>query len=266
MVRNAAVAGQFYPGREKALNEELDSMIPEVKGKIDVIGAISPHAGYMYSGGVAGEVYAKIKPKKTFVVISPNHTGYGARFALSSENWQTPIGKIDIDTSLLGSLEAKTSLVEIDPSAHAFEHSVEVQLPFIQRIAPSAKILPMTVQHGTLAELTEVAEAIADSIIDTQTEAVIIASSDMTHYESRESAEVKDKKAIEAVLKLDAEKLLQVVEENDISMCGYIPSAIMLLAAKKLGAKKAELVRYTDSGETTGDTLQVVGYAGMLFN
>ena len=264
MARSAAVAGQFYPGSEKALTEELDEMIPEVGERIDAIGAVSPHAGYMYSGRVAGEVYARIKPRKTFIVLSPNHTGYGARFALSLESWETPLGKIDIDTSLAEAVLAKTNLIESDTTAHAFEHSVEVQLPFVQRIAPQAKIIPITVQHGSLAELKEVAEAVSSSVREVKSEAVIIASSDMTHYESRKSAKEKDKKAIDAVLELDAEKLMKVVESNNISMCGYIPSAIMLMAAKELGAKKAELIKYTDSGEVTGDTLQVVGYAGII--
>ena len=151
-----------------------------------------------------------------------------------------------------------------DREAHIFEHSIEVQVPFIQKTAPDAKIVPITVLHGSIAQLQEVADAIASTITETGGDAVIIASSDMTHYESRESAKKKDQMAIQKILELDPEGMLQTVEGKNITMCGYIPASIMLMAAKKLNAKKAELVKYTDSGDVTGDTAQVVGYAGII--
>jgi AmmeMemoRadiSam system protein B len=264
MVRTPAVAGQFYPGTKAALEKNLDKMVPESSGKIDAIGAVSPHAGYIYSGATAGEVFAKIKPKATYVVLSPNHTGYGAPFALSVEPWQTPLGEIEVDKDFIAVLKQKTGLLKEDAQAHAFEHSVEVQLPFIQKTAPGAKIVPITVQHGSLDQLQEVADSLAATITETGQNAVIIASSDMTHFESRENAEKKDQLAIQKIIELDPEGLLQTVAHKDISMCGCIPAAIMLMAAKKLDAKKAELVKYTDSGEATGDTFQVVGYAGLI--
>ena len=264
MAREAYVAGQFYPGDKNRLIEELLDIIPENKNKINAIGAVSPHAGYTYSGAVAGEVYAKLNPKGTYVILSPNHSGYGADFAASAEPWRTPLGPVEIDRDLLGAAMRRTGLIVEDRTAHAFEHSAEVQIPFIQMTAPGAKIVPITVRYGSLDELKEVAEALAAAVKDKNGDALIISSSDMTHYESRQSAGRKDRMAIQKVLELDAEGLLDVVERNDISMCGYVPTAIMLMCAKALDASKAELVKYIDSGDVTGDTAQVVGYAGIV--
>ena len=264
MVRKPAVAGQFYPGTKEGLERELAKMIPNITEKVDAIGAMSPHAGYVYSGPVAGEVYARLKPKATYIILNPNHTGYGAQFALSTEPWATPLGEVEVDEKLINVLKKKTSLIEEDPSGHLFEHSAEVQVPFIQRIAPNAKIVPITCSYGDITELEDVSGAIAGAVEETGRNATIIASSDMTHYETRKSAEAKDKKAIEKILELDPEGLLRTVSKENISMCGYLPTAVMLMAAKKLGAKKAELVRYADSGDASGDTFQVVGYAGII--
>ncbi len=264
MVREAAVAGQFYAGDKGSLLKQLEAMIPDRPEKIDAVGAVAPHAGYIYSGAVAGEVYAKIKPKSTYIILSPNHTGYGDRFAALSEAWQTPLGVVDVDTDLLAAVMRNTDLVTESPDAHIYEHSIEVQLPFIQRTSPEARIVPITVRDGHLPELREVADTIASAVKETGRDAVIIASSDMTHYESRKAAKEKDKKAIQKIIDLDPEGLLSVVEGSNISMCGYIPTAIMLMCANKMNAKKGELVKYADSGDVTGDTVQVVGYAGIV--
>jgi AmmeMemoRadiSam system protein B len=264
MTRQPIVAGQFYPAGKDTLEEQLEDMIPDVSDKTDAMGAVSPHAGYMYSGSTAGEVYARLIPKDTYIIISPNHTGYGSRFSASSEPWSTPLGTVDIDRELLSAIMDETGLLKEDPAAHAFEHSVEVQIPFIQKTAPGAKIIPMTLSFGNIDEYRELAGAVVSGAKKLGRKVMVIASSDMTHYESRVSAAEKDRKAIQKVLDLDPEGLLEVVEKNDISMCGYIPTAIMLMCANKMGAKKAELIKYTDSGEATGDTEQVVGYAGII--
>lgn len=266
MVREPAVAGQFYPADKAKLTKELDSMIPKESHKVDAIGALSPHAGYVYSGQVAGEVYGRLKSKETYVVISPNHTGYGAAMSATSQSWRTPLGVVDVNKELLSSIMEKTDLIKEDPLAHMFEHSIEVQLPFIQYISPKANIVPITVGHGSLKELEEAALAIASALEKIKENAMIIASSDMTHYESRKSAKMKDEKAIQKILALDAEGLFNVVEENDISMCGYIPAVMMLMSARKLGAKKGQLIKYSDSGDVTGDTEEVVGYAGIIIS
>jgi len=264
MVRAAVVAGQFYPGDKDNLEKELNFLVPDIKSKIKAIGAIVPHAGYMYSGAVAGEVYARLAPGSTYLIISPNHTGYGKRFALSNEPWETPLGNVAINVDLLKNIRDGSRLIEEDPEAHIAEHSIEVQLPFIKKTAPSADVVPLTVQVGEIEELKEISEAIVLAIKTSGRDVVIISSSDMTHYESRETAEKKDKFAIDEILDLNAKNLLSVVEEKNISMCGYIPTAIMLFCAKKLGAKYAELVKYSDSGDVTGDIRQVVGYAGIV--
>ncbi len=264
MVRNPAVAGQFYSGDKEQLLKDLADMIPDCRDKKDAIGAVAPHAGYIYSGAVAGAVYANMMPKSTYVLLSPNHTGYGRRFAFSAEPWQTPLGTVDVDTDLLDAMCHRTSLLAEDETAHISEHSIEVHLPFIQRISPGAKIVPITVQYGNISEFQEVADAIAGAVTETKRDVVIIASSDMTHYESREAASKKDHLAIRKILDLNAEGLFSVVEEKNISMCGYIPTVIMLMCAKKLKAEQAKLIKYTDSGEMTGDTMQVVGYAGII--
>jgi len=264
MTRQAAVAGQFYPAGVRVLERDLRNMIPEGAKKIDARGAMAPHAGYMYSGSVAGEVYARIMPKTTYVIFSPNHTGYGVPFALSADDWETPLGEVPSDAALVKAILKKTPLVKEDRTAHLYEHSIEVQLPFLQTVSPGSRIVPITVQRGSLSDLKEVAGAVSSAIKETGSEAMVIASSDMTHYEPRKSAEVKDRMAIDKVLELDPEGLLEVVEKNDISMCGYIPTALMLMASRDLGAEKAQLVKYSDSGYVTGDDVQVVGYAGVI--
>ncbi|NQT32241.1 MAG: AmmeMemoRadiSam system protein B [Candidatus Omnitrophica bacterium] len=264
MTREPVVAGQFYPGGKDNLLRDLSEMIPDRKDKIDAIGAIVPHAGYMCSGFVAGEVYGKLKQKDTYIILGPNHTGHGSQFASCKESWLTPLGTVDIDIEMLDAMMRETDLITDDESAHAFEHSIEVQVPFVQKTAPSAKIVPVTVQNGTLPELEEVSEAIVSAMKGAPGSAMILASSDMTHYEPRNAAEKKDKLAIQKVIDIDPEGLLKVVMENSISMCGCIPSAIMLMCAKKMNALKSELVKYSDSGDATGDTSSVVGYAGMV--
>ncbi|MFH1837498.1 MAG: AmmeMemoRadiSam system protein B [Candidatus Omnitrophota bacterium] len=263
MARKTIAAGQFYPLDKEVLSRDLDGLVPENSEKIDAIGAIIPHAGYIYSGAVAGEMFAKIVPKDTYIILGPNHTGYGLSFASSNESWETPFGEIEIDEELLDAIRNGTSLIKDDISAHIAEHSIEVQLPFIKRTSPNAKIVPITVKHGEIGELKEIAAAISEAVKTIGSDAIVIASSDMTHYESRENAIKKDTKAIEKVLSLDAEGLYEVVENNNISMCGYVPSVIMLMTAKHMGAKEGRLVKYSDSGEVTGDVGQVVGYAGI---
>lgn len=197
--------------------------------------------------------------------MGPNHTGFGPAFSIMPEGaWQTPLGIVEINNSLAKAI-LKSSYVKEDTTAHAYEHSVEVQLPFLQFQNTNFKIVPMVIGQTDLETYQEVGAQIAAAIIETNVKdsSLIIASSDMTHYESQESAGKKDKLAIEAILALDEIKLWQNVHKFDISMCGYAPTIIMLAAAKKLGAKKASLIQYKTSGDTTGDYASVVGYAGI---
>ncbi len=265
MDREPVVAGQFYPGEESALKEQIKSFIDEGAKKEDVLGAILPHAGYVYSGKVAGAVYSRMVIPERFVIIGPNHTGRGRPFAVMVEGrWKTPLGEVEIDSDLAKEILAEGENLEGDEEAHSHEHSIEVQIPFLQYLTGDFRFVPIILSEGNLATYREIGAAIARAIRAKGEKVVIIASSDMTHYESQESAEGKDKQAIEAILELNEEALLKRVRHLNISMCGHAPVVTMLSAAKELGAKEAELVQYMTSGDTSGDYSAVVGYAGVL--
>jgi AmmeMemoRadiSam system protein B len=240
-------------------------MIDKNASKEKAFGIVSPHAGYIYSGPVAGALFSHTEITDTVVILGPNHTGIGHTFSLYKEGrWSTPFGMVDIDAGLSDDILKSSSLIKEDKTAHAYEHSLEVQIPFMQYFKKDFKIVPMVVSNASLDAYKKVAEAIAGSIKKTKSGILIVASSDMTHYESHESAKKKDKIAIDAILELDEKLLLEKVAEYDISMCGYIPTIIMLIAAKLLGAKKAKLIRYQTSGDVSGDYSAVVGYAGIM--
>jgi hypothetical protein len=197
--------------------------------------------------------------------MGPNHTGHGKPFSIMTQGtWAMPLGKVEIDSQLGKKILEQSSNLEEDVVAHLYEHSIEVQLPFLQYLKPDIKIVPIVLSHAPRAVFKEIGKAIAKAIKELQTESIIIASSDMTHYESQESARKKDIQAINAMLKLDEDELLKRVEEMNISMCGYAPAATLIAAARALGARRAELVKYQTSGDVTGDYSGVVGYAGIL--
>ena len=264
-VRNPSVAGQFYQGSKAGLTKEVSRLIDNETPKEDCLGAVSPHAGYIYSGMVAGKVISRIKFKESFVVLGPNHTGIGEQFAIvTSGCWRTPMGDVAIDSELAKAILSGSGFIKEDPSAHAYEHSIEVQLPFLQYLNGGFRFVPISVSYADSATLKKVGSELAGAIAKTKKGVVIISSSDMTHYESHESARTKDRKAIDAVLNLDEDMLTDEVKRWDISMCGFAPTVVMLSALKKLGAKKGELVDYKTSGDTSGDYTSVVGYAGIL--
>jgi AmmeMemoRadiSam system protein B len=265
VTRNPVVAGQFYPASASELKRMLKGMVAEKAKRQEVIGLISPHAGYIYSGAVAGAVISRIKFKDTFIIMGPNHTGSGKPFSIMTQGrWKTPLGEVEVDSALGKRILASSRYLEEDYSAHLGEHSIEVQLPFLQYFNTDFKLVPIMLAYAGGAIYKEIGKAIAKGIKESGRKAVIIASSDMTHYESQASAQRKDTQAIEAVLKLDEDELLKRVEEFDISMCGYAPAVSLIVAAKELGAKGAELVKYQTSGDTTGDYSSVVGYAGII--
>ncbi len=266
-IRKPAVAGQFYPGTKAALSKNVASLLKEGTKKEDAVGVISPHAGYIYSGQVAGAVFSSIKPKKTYIVMGPNHTGMGKPFSLSaSDSWATPLGEVALDKELTGAIKRNSRYVKEDDSAHIYEHSVEVQLPFLQSLKREFKFVPLVISYAGLEVYREIGKALATAVKESglKDECMIIASSDMTHYEAHEAAKKKDAKAIEAILELNEEKLVDYIEKFSISMCGYAPAAIMLVAAKELDAKAARLVKYATSGDASGDYSSVVGYAGVV--
>ena len=265
MVRNPVVAGQFYPESASQLKAMIEQLVDEKAAKEEVIGLVSPHAGYIYSGPVAGRVISRIKFKDTFVIIGPNHTGRGEPLSIMTEGiWKTPLGEVEIDSELAEQILTASSHLAEDYRAHQYEHSIEVQIPFLQYFKPDIRIVPIILAYSSGATYKEIGKELAKAIKDLSKEVVIIASSDMTHYEPQESAQRKDNKAIEAILDLNEDELLKRVDELNISMCGYAPAVSLISAAKELGATEAELVKYQTSGDTTGDYSAVVGYAGII--
>jgi MEMO1 family protein len=265
MIRQPAVAGQFYPKEAEGLKELLATLVDKNKDKKDIIGALVPHAGYIYSGSVAGAVFSQIKFKDTFVIIGPNHTGMGFPFSIVTEGrWATPLGEVEIDAVLAEKILESSQSLQADATAHRREHSIEVQLPFLQYIEPGFKIVPIAISHGNVELYKEIGRAIAGAVEITGREAVVLASGDMTHYESQDWAEKKDKQAIEAIINLDEDELSRRFTQQNMSMCAYSPVVCLISAAKKLGARAAELVEYRTSGDATGDYSSVVGYAGII--
>ena len=268
MSRIPAVANMFYHGDDARLKEQLTTFIRPVSDPKTVLAAISPHAGYIYSGGVAGAVFSKIRIPDAVVILGPNHRGIGAPVALSASGvWEMPSGPVSINEALANSiLKVSTSGIKIknDPEAHQMEHSIEVQVPFLQFLRPDVEIVPIALSHVGFDACQEIGQALAQGLQDYGKEVLLVASTDMTHYESRESAKEKDNLAIDRILSLDPDGLYETVAQHRISMCGVIPTTIVLEACKMLGADRAELVQYTTSGDVTGDYDQVVGYAGFI--
>ena len=283
-VRIPAVAGRFYPGRAEELLREVREFtstgkIPVEAGRIAAIGCVAPHAGYIYSGGVAGAAYSRLKIPERCVILCPNHTGKGRPLAImASTTWQTPLGEVVADADMGARLLRRFPALQEDSAAHRAEHAIEVQLPFLQALRPELKIVPIAVGTSDFDVLRGLGEALADVMVDRHEESrheedqkekrpektLLIASSDMNHYESDAITRVKDHKAIERVLAMDARGLWEVVMNEDISMCGFGPTIVMLTAAKLLGATSATLVKYATSGDVSGDYEAVVGYAGMI--
>lgn len=264
-VREPAVAGQFYPGRAETLLRDLQRYTAIPGEKVRAIGCVVPHAGYMYSGHVAGAVYSKLELPNRFVILCPNHTGMGKPLSIMSEGtWFTPLGEAPIDTELAQVLRQHLPLLEEDEDAHRSEHAIEVQLPFLQTSVKEFKFVPITVGTSRFETLYALGQAIAAVLNALQEPVLIIASSDMNHYESDEVTRVKDKRAIAPILSLDARGLWETVSTQHISMCGFGPTTAMLSAAKQLGATKAELIKYATSGDISGDRTAVVGYAGII--
>ncbi len=263
MNRAAVFAGSWYPDNSTEIIDYVDLKAKRKKA----LGAMCPHAGWIYSGATAGKVYSKLQPVSTYILIGPNHSGLGAPVSLFAEgSWATPLGPLEVDNALAKAIQERDGFAIFDTTAHAKEHSIEVQLPFIKLFNHHAKILPIALGDYNQATCQRLGCAIADSLRaqHKENDALIIASSDMSHYLTEQDAEAADKPALDRLLKLDPAGLLKVVTENEISMCGSGPAAVMLYAAKSLGATTAELVGYTNSGDVSGDHSQVVTYAGII--
>ncbi len=280
-LRTPAVAGRFYPGRAKDLLRDVQNYSSASSTGLkaettSAIGCIAPHAGYIYSGSVAGAVYSQLEIHPTCVILCPNHTGKGHPLAIMAETrWQTPLGEIGPDHDLAARLMRRFPALAEDSAAHQYEHAIEVQLPFLQSLRQARpesdeilKIVPIALGTRDFNVLRGLGEALADVIADQEEnrerKILIIASSDMNHYESDKITRSKDRMAIDRVLALDPRGLWDVVMKEDISMCGFGPSVTMLTASKLLGATSASLVKYATSGEVSGDYESVVGYAGII--
>jgi AmmeMemoRadiSam system protein B len=264
-VRHAAVAGRFYPRNPETLRADVLSFISPRQETISALGCVVPHAGYMYSGQVAGAVYARINLPKRCFLLCPNHTGMGPPLSIMSGGlWETPLGPAAIDSSLANLLKQKFPMLNEDAEAHRSEHAAEVQLPFLQAERTDFTFVPIALGTAQFEILENLGLAMAEVVAAQNEPVLIIASSDMNHYESDAVTRVKDHKAIDRILALDPRGLFDVVMDENISMCGFGPTIAMLTAAKQLVATKAELIKYATSGDVSGDREMVVGYAGIV--
>jgi len=275
-IRFPAVSGLFYPSSKDSLIKQIENCflshigpgsLPRLnpKGKREIVALVVPHAGYMYSGPVAAHSYFSLaedgKPE-IIVILGPNHTGIGSGVSIMiSGKWRTPLGDVEIDEDTAKTIVEKSKFVDIDELAHTHEHSIEVQLPFLQYVLKDFKFVPICMMMQDLKTSRDVGEAIASSIKGKN--AIIIASTDLTHYEDQKSASIKDRSVIESILSLDEEKLERIITEMNVSMCGPGPVAAAIYAAKLLGAKSAYLLKYATSGDITGDYSSVVGYTSI---
>ena len=267
MIRKPCVAGSFYPLNSQPLKKSVAGFLDQGAAKEKARAIIAPHAGYVYSGHVAGAVYSSIVMPDTVVLIGPNHTGCGPDVSIMTQGtWEVPLASANVNADLASLITEETDLLSEDFSAHALEHSLEVQLPFILTLNKSATIVPITVMRARPKDCQTIGEAIASAIKRFKSDVLIVASSDMNHYESDRTTRSKDALAIERVTSLDPEGLIKVTTMEGISMCGVLPAAITLSAAIALGATNARLVRYATSGDVSGDYSRVVGYAGFIIS
>jgi MEMO1 family protein len=272
-IRQPAVAGRFYPSSAQKLRAEVEGYLQPDAGsdretepavKIQALGCVVPHAGYMYSGHVAGAVYRRLELPQRGIILCPNHTGMGEPLAIMSRGaWRTPLGDAPIDEALADELKLAMPLLSEDEEAHRSEHALEVQLPFLQVLRPDFQFVPVAVGTSNFEVLSALGVAIGNVLAKQNEPVLVIASSDMNHYESDSVTRVKDRRAMDQLLALDPRSLYDTVHEEQISMCGYGPAVVMLTATRKLGARQAELIRYATSGDVSGDKDMVVGYAGI---
>jgi AmmeMemoRadiSam system protein B len=262
-MRTPAVSGQFYPRGKNDLRKEISRCFANIPLKErPVLGAVVPHAGYMYSGITAAHVYSALPEADTFVLIGPNHTGHGSPVSVSSETWSTPSGEVGSDHDFIKALPKK--IIDTDESAHRYEHSIEVQLPFLQYRFRDFKVVNICMGMQDEETALEVGMEISEAVSRVKKKIVIIASSDFSHYKPDKVAREDDAYFIDPILALDAAEFYRRLYERAASVCGYGPIAAMLSASKNLGAKHATLLKYSTSGDATGDISAVVGYAGIV--
>jgi len=264
IVRDAIAAGSFYPGSLPDLKSYLDDVMGSKENKISPIAIMVPHAGYIYSGAVAAKVYSRLESYDTYIILGPNHTGLGAAISVFEGEFNMPYGAVKTDDEAVDYIIANSS-AEIDAYAHINEHSIEVQLPFIDYISPhDYKVVPIVIGTLDSKRLSQLGHTISSFIKHSHKNILIVVSSDMNHYENEETTLKKDRMAIEKIEQLDEDDLLNTTERFNISMCGIACAYTAIVASKDLGAKKAELIEHRTSGEVNGDYDHVVGYAAII--
>lgn len=265
MVRTPVVAGQFYPADPGVLRQEVNTLLGPPREGRKSLGVIAPHAGYMYSGVIAGKTLAGVKMTDSLLCLGPNHHGRGHRAAVYAQGgWRTPLGEIAVAEELARDLLKSVPGLGADVQAHLAEHSLEVLMPMIQVRAPGARIVPICLAQAPVEELLKLGTGIGRVLQRQEQPVLLLCSSDMNHFEPGEISRTKDQHAIDAILALDPEGLYRTVLKHRISMCGVVPAVVMLAAARVLGASEAQLVDYDNSGAVTGDQSSVVGYAGVV--
>lgn len=263
--RKPAVAGQFYPGSRPKIEEQIASLVEEGRPREKVLGAMGPHAGWFYSGRGAGILYSRVELPETVVILCPNHRGQGEEMAVMSEGWwELPTGAVELEGRLSRLVKDRCPSLKEDARAHQFEHSLEVHLPFLQHFRPDFKLVPISLGRLGYEDCEELGKALAAAVVEYGQEVLVVASSDMTHFESAESARQKDQLALDRMLDLDPDGLYYTVMNKRISMCGVIPATVMLICAIERGATEARLLDYRNSGDVTGDHSDVVAYATLI--
>ena len=266
-MRSTVVAGGFYEAERNLLEEQLNECFSGVSREenVDIIGAVVPHAGYMYSGAVAASVYAQLPKADTYVILGPNHQGVGPLIAVAQDTWKMPLGEVEVDKTFVDALPKR--IIDLDETAHKYEHSIEVQLPFLQFLFDKTFLfVPICMSLYDEETTREVGEDLADTIAQIDKKVILIASSDFTHYEPDEIARSKDEYVIEAITELNVAKFYNRIYEQNVSVCGLGPIAAVMYAAKKLGATEGKLISYATSGDSTGDRSSVVGYGGIIIH
>jgi MEMO1 family protein len=266
MNRKAQFAGKFYESSPEALQKQLEAIWPATPPTVaPCLGALVPHAGYGYSGRVAAQVYARLPQAQVYVLLGPNHTGHGEAIAVATAGrWETPLGSVRINSHWAGEFLNHCPEAKWDDEAHEGEHSLEVQLPFLQKSGNSISIVCIALSTWDVELLGRVGKALADTARVMYEKTIFLASSDMNHFADLETTRRLDRLALSRFVALDPAALLKVVEKENISMCGAAPAAAMLFAAQRLGATACDAIAYATSAEASGDTQRVVGYAGMI--
>jgi AmmeMemoRadiSam system protein B len=267
MVRKPVVSGKFYPASAQELKKLLKGFVPEETKKMLARAVILPHAGYIYSGKVAAVTVNKILKQKRVIILGPKHTDEGLDYALWPKGaWDTPLGEVKIDEELAEKILAKGNYIKADYLAHGLEHSIEVELPFLLHFFGEFKFIPIACQVAEVSVYQQVATQIYEGIKLLKDEILLVASTDMTHYEPDATARKKDRAALEYIVNLDEEGLLNKVLKENITMCGVAPVAILISLVKQLGVKKTQVALYETSANASGDYNSVVGYAGVIIS